>query len=239
MTSELKGLHAVGYARVSTDDKGQDTQIQIAQIRKWAESNGVILDKIIDEDISGTVWSRPGLSEALLLVRTTSASMLVCYDQSRLTRNADIQLPMIKDILGDKVIRFVVNGDADPDSFGLKIMSAVKGVSDSEERKILSQKTKLALEHKRDVLHIHVGRPARLIIAESTEGFNEGLIGEKTIVIKPARVLNFAKQGWPPCYVAVKLFNVPPATFLRALERADLKEQYYQVMQEMENSKNN
>ena len=232
MTSSLTGLHAVGYARVSTDDKGQDTNIQINQIRKWADANGVIIDKIIDEDISGAVWPRPGLSEALLTVRTTSASILVCYDQSRLTRDADAQMPLIKDILGDKVLRFVVNGDADPDSIGIKMLSAVKGVSDAEERKVLSQKTKLALEHKRDVLHIHVGRPAKIIITDSLDGFNAGLINDKTIILKPSRVLGFAREGWTPNYVAVKLLGIKAVTFYRALERAQLNEEYARILNE-------
>lgn len=232
LTSPLEGLHAVGYARVSTEDKGQDTGIQVNEINRWAETNGVIMDKIIQEEISGAIWPRPGLSEAIISVMTSSASMLVCYDQSRLTRDAKNQLPLIEKMLGDKVVRYVVNGDADPDSFGVKIMSAVKGVSDSEERKILKQKTRLSMAYRRDTLHIHVGRPAKLIIADSTEGFNKGLIGEKTIILKPSKVLSFAREGWPPNYVSVKLLNVPPVTFLRALERAGLKEQYYQIMQE-------
>ena len=233
MTSPLAGLHAVGYARVSTEDKGQITGTQADSIRRWAETNGVIIDKIIEEEISGAVWPRPGLSEAIVTGMTSGASMLVCYDQSRLTRDANTQLPLIEKMLGDKVIRYVVNGDADPQSFGIKIMSAVKGVSDSEERRILKEKTRVSMAYRRDTLHIHVGRPARLIIADSTEGMNKGLIGEKTLVIKPSKVLQFAKEGWPPNYVASKLLDVPPVTFLRALERAGIKEQYYQIMQEV------
>lgn len=233
MTSQLEGLHAVGYARVSTEDKGQITGTQADSIRKWAKENGVIIDKIIEEEISGAMWPRPGLSEALISVITSSASMLVCYDQSRLTRDAKTQLPLIEKMLGDKVVRYVVNGDADPNSFGVQIMTAVKSVSDSEERRILKKKTQLGMAYRRDSLHIHVGRPARLIIADSTEGFNQGLIGEKTIVLKTAQVLNFAREGWPPNYVADKLLGIPPVTFHRALMRAGLKEQYYQIMQEV------
>lgn len=231
MGSALEGLHAIGYARVSTDDKGQDTAIQIKQIMDWATSNGVILDKIYEEDMSGGIFPRPQLSNALLTLRTTDASILVCYDQSRLTRDAEHHLPLIKDVLGKgKVIRFVVNGDANPNDVGIKIMSAIKGVTDSEERRVLKEKTSLALVYKRDVLNIHVGRPARVIITDHPEEEKKGLIGEKTIVLTTYKTINFAKQGWCPSYVATKLLNVPPVTFIRALQRAKLTEEYQNTL---------
>lgn len=231
MTSALEGLHAIGYARVSTDDKGQDTSIQIEQIHRWAQANGVVLDAVLDEDISGAEWPRPKLSEALLRVRTTNASMLVCYDQSRLTRDAAHQLPLIEDILGNKVIRYVVNGNADPESAGLRMMSAIKGVTDSEERRVLREKTKLALEYRRDTLNIHVGRPARVIVTDNPDTLRKGLIGEKTIVLSTIKALAYAHNGWSPSYVARKLLNVPPVTFLRALERAQIKAEYFNILE--------
>lgn len=230
MTSPLDGMHAIGYARVSTDDKGQSTDSQINAIKIWGKSNGVIIDAIYDEEVSGKIFPRPKLSEAIITLMTGSASMLVCYDQSRLTRDAEKHLPLIKKMLGDKVIRYVVNGDADPDNFGIKILSAVKGVSDAEERKVISEKTKLKMAFKRDNLNKHMGRPARLIIADSTEGFREGMITDKTIILKPSKVLGYAHQGWPPCYVARTILNVTPITFIRAIKRAGLTEQYNQIM---------
>lgn len=225
--SSLEGLHAVGYARVSTDDKGQDTSVQADAIRKWAVANGVVIDQIIEEEVSGGEFPRPGLSNALITVRTTSASMLVCYDQSRLTRDAEHHLPLIQDLLGkSKVIRYVVNGDADPNSFGMKMLSAVKGVSDSEERRLIKEKTKLAMYKRRDIDHIHLGRPARIVITDHPEELNKGVINERTIVLSVARALNYAAQGWTVSYVAVKLLNIPPATFFRALKRADLDIEY-------------
>lgn len=226
MTSALEGLHAIGYARVSTDDKGQDTAPQVEQIRRWADANGVIVDSVYEEDVSGGVFPRPKLSEALLMVRTTGASMLVCYDQSRLTRDAEHHLPMIKDILGNKVIRYVVDGNSDPNELAGKMISAIRGVTDSEERRKIKERTKINMAFKRDNLHLHMGRPARLIITDSPEEFNKGLITDKTIVLSTIRALSFAAQGWTPSYVATKLLKVPPVTFYRALERAGLKEQY-------------
>lgn len=230
MTNELSGLHAVAYARVSTDDKGQDTGVQIDAINKWADANGVIIDRAVCEDVSGAVWPRQGLSDAIVTLVTSGASMLVCYDQSRLTRNAPEHLPLIKQLLGSKVIRYVVNGDADPDSIGVRLVNSIKAETDKEERHVLSEKTKLGLYHRRDVLNKHIGRPARVIIADDTDGFKTGLITDKTILLKPSKVLAFASQGWTPCYVAQKLLDIPPCTFIRELRRSGVYDDYYKIL---------
>lgn len=232
----LNGLHAIGYCRVSTDDKGQDPEIQAKAINKWAAENGVTIDRIFLEEASGGEWPRNVLSTALVTIRTSKATILVCYDQSRLTRDADTQMPFIRELMGEgKIIRYVVNGDQDPDSLGVKMINAIKNVTDSEERRVLKEKTSLALRYRRDVLNIHVGRPARLVITTDKSNYPKGKITDKTIVLTPSQVLNFAKQGWSPNYVAVHLLNVPAITFLRALKSAELDGQYYTILHDFLN----
>lgn len=240
MDKPLEGLHAIGYCRVSTDDKGQDTGIQAEAIRTWALAQGVVIDEILAEDISGAQWPRPKLSEALVTLATGSASILVCYDQSRLTRDAPAHMPLIKQMIGTKIIRFVTDGDLDPDSLGARMVSAVKSVTDSEERKILKAKTKLALEYRRDTLHIHVGRPARFLITDNPEQYNIGKVsrgtrdGKKTetTIIKPDKLLEWARQGWAPSYVAKNILNISPQLFLKVLKQSGYWEQYYSVLRE-------
>lgn len=229
----LEGLHAIGYCRVSTDDKGQDPEIQAREIEKWAMSNGVILDAMFVEEASGGQWPRDELSKALVTIRTGKATILICYDQSRLTRDADMHMPFIRELMGNgKIIRYVVNGDQDPNSIGVKMINAIKNVTDSEERRVLREKTSLALRYRRDVLHIHVGRPAKVVITEDKSEFPTGKVTDKTIVLTPSQVLNFARQGWSPNYVSAHLLNVPPITFSRALKSAGLQDEYYNVLRE-------
>lgn len=230
----LDGFHAIGYCRVSTDDKGQDPEIQAKEIQKWADANGVVLDRIYLEEASGVQWPRDELSKALVGIRTGQASILICYDQSRLTRDADAHIPLIKDLMGEgKIIRYVVNGDMDPDSLGVKMVNAIKNVTDSEERRVLREKTSLALQHRRDVLHIQVGRPARLVIADDVSVFPKGKITDSTIVLTPSQALRYAEQGWSVRYVADRILKVPRMTFGRALQSAGLKEEYYRVLSEV------
>lgn len=229
--SALEGMHAVGYCRVSTDDHGQDTNIQADSIRKWANEYGVTIDAMYQEDVSGAEWPRKALSEALVTLATSDATILVTYDQSRLTRDADTHLPLIKKILGKgKVIRYVVNGDMDPDNVGVKVLNAVKGVTDSEERRVLRVKTSNALIYKRDVLHEHVGRPARLVITDDVASLPSGKVVDSTIVLSPSQALRFAQNGWGVYYVCKKILNVPICTFSRALHQANIDEEYERLL---------
>lgn len=230
----LRDLHAIGYCRVSTDDKGQDPETQADAIHKWADANGVLIDRIFLEEASGTLWPRPVLSTALVTLRTTNASILVCYDQSRLTRDGETQLPLINELLGEgKIIRYVTNGDVDADNIGIRLTNAIRTITDAEERKKLSARTSMALVHKRDVLHIHVGRPARLVICEDLATLNRGKVTASTTVLRPDSVLNFARNGWTLHYVANNILHVDLSILYRAVKGAGLLEEYRTILQEV------
>ena len=254
MTKPLEGLHAIAYARVSTDPKedngqqyGQDPAIQINLIRKWAKENGVILDKEVSEHASGGAWPRTALSDALISLITSPASILVCYDESRLTRKADEHLPLINDMIKDKgkTIRYVVYGDQDPDSLGVRMINAIKGVTNDEERLVLKRKTSNAMRERRDLYHKHMGHPARLVRTDDldAENFNAGYINIndpdkaiRTKIMKPSEVLAFARCGYTMRKVAVRVLDIDPAVFLRAVKSYDerhgenLHQTYYEIL---------
>ena len=253
-TKPLDGLHAIAYARVSTDDKGQDTDVQINAIRQWATANGVVIDKEVSEDVSGAIWPRTGLSDALVSLITSGASILVCYDQSRLTRDADKHLPLINDMIANKgkTIRYVVNGADDPNSLGLKMLSAVKGVTDSEERLILKRKTSDAMQYRKNVLHEHQGKPARLIITDNLddEHFNAGFVNLNdpskkiiTTVLKPSEVLGYARAGFTLNKVATRFLMIDASILHRAIDSYDarhggtLRADYFAILDAVKASK--
>lgn len=237
----LKGLHAVGYCRVSTDDMGQTNETQKRLIDQWAEAQGVIIDAYYMDELSGALFPRPQLAQALITLATSPASMLICYDQSRLTRNAPEHIPLINQLLGGKIIRYVTNGDMAPDSLGARVINAIKGETDKEERAKLHARTREALK-TRKANGQHVGRPATLIITADTSRLPKGLIttGDgstihgkarqvSTRVLTPTEALNFARAGLSP-YKVSKMLDISPSTFDNALKNANLKAQYYAIL---------
>lgn len=254
MTKPLEGLHAIAYARVSTDDKGQDTNVQINAIRQWATANGVVIDKEVSEDVSGAQWPRTGLSDALISLITSPASILVCYDESRLTRKADEHLPIINDMIKDKgkTIRYVVYGDQDPNNLGVRMINAIKGVTNDEERQVLKRKTSKAMIERRDLYHKHMGKPARLIITDNLdeEHFNTGYVNLNdpskkiiTTVLKPSELLGYARAGFTLNKVATRFLMVDASILHRAIDAYDarhggtLRADYFAILDAIKASK--
>lgn len=247
MTNALKDMHAVGYCRVSTDpeDKGQTVETQKRQISDWAERYGVTIDAFFsDEGISGGTWPRPNLSMAIMELVNSPASFLVCYDQSRLTRDAPVHLPQIKKMLQGKVIRYVVDGDTDPDNLGARIMSAIKGETDKEERKVIHDKTAAGMETRRQQGK-HIGRPSKIVITDEPDKLPKGKIQPKdgtytekwhiprgTRVFTKQQVLGWARQGWSAHKVATELLGVSTSSFIRMMEAAQIYTEYKQILQE-------
>ena len=237
----LEGMHALGYCRVSTDDMGQTNETQKRLIDQWAESQGVIIDGYYMDELSGAIFPRPQLASALVMLATSPASMLICYDQSRLTRNAPEHLPLINKMLGDKVIRYVTNGDMAPDSLGVRVINAIKGETDKEERAKLHMRTKEALETRKKAGQ-HVGRPATIIITANVNAYPRGLIANSdgstihgkdrkidTRILTPSEVLNFARAGLSP-YRVSQMLHIAPTTFNKALENAKLTAKYRAIL---------
>lgn len=224
--SDLTGLQAIGYCRISTDDKGQTVETQKRHIESWATQNGVTIKAIYaDEGVSGNTFPRPQLSLAIVDAVSSHVPILVCYDQSRLTRNGAEHLPIIKKMLGSTVIRYT-SLDIDPDNLGGRLMSAVKSVTDSEERAILRTKTKIGME-TRKLQGKHVGRPARFLFKEEIATAPTGLYkAGVTVVMAMPVVMAYADAGLSIRAVAKDYLGINSATLHDALVRADLLNEY-------------
>lgn len=247
MTSALEGMHAIGYCRVSTDpeDKGQTVETQKRQINEWAERYGVEIDGIYaDEGISGGTWPRPMLSMAIMSLVNSPASFLVCYDQSRLTRDAPAHLSQIKKALQGKVIRYVTDGDADPDNLGIRIVSAIKAETDKEERRVLHDKTKAGMA-TRKAQGKHIGRPSKVIITDDPDKVPKGQIQARdgtltdkmrvprgTVVYSKEQALNWARLGWSANYTAHNVLRMSTSSFIAMMKKAGIYEEYKQILKE-------
>lgn len=247
MTSALEGMHAIGYCRVSTDpeDKGQTVETQKRQINEWAERYGVEIDDIYaDEGISGGTWPRPMLSMAIMSLVNSPASFLVCYDQSRLTRDAPAHLSQIKKALQGKVIRYVTDGDTDPNNLGIRIVSAIKAETDKEERRVLHDKTKAGME-TRKAQGKHIGRPSKVIITDDPDKVPKGKIQARdgtltdksrvprgTVVYSKEQALNWARLGWSANYTAHNVLRMSTSSFIAMMKKAGIYDEYKQILKE-------
>ncbi len=102
----VKNLNALVYLRVSTEEqaeKGYSMQVQRTEGMNKAVELGCSPENIYifsDEGVSGAVLERPQLMAALDMTRRRENNIryFICYDSSRLSRNAAHQLIIVDEI---------------------------------------------------------------------------------------------------------------------------------------------
>lgn len=230
--SDLNGLSAIGYCRISTDDKGQTVDQQKHLIDEWARRKGVTLKAIYsDEGISGSEFPRPQLSQAIIDIQYQNIPILVCLNQSRLTRDAAAHMPKLTKMLGTCVIRYV-ELDIPTDDLGGQITLAVTGVIDAEERRRISVRTKQKMDDlKRQGRYL--GRPASFLFREDLAAAPQGLFkAGRTLTLSKPELMEYAKAGRSITWVCNNVLvradgtHVTTATVCKTLKAAGLYAEY-------------
>lgn len=84
-----EGMTAILYARVSTDNRGQNPKQQMEDMRCWCREQGVtIVSEYTDEGRTGANMQRPGIMQLLGHVVMGGASMVLAQHPDRLSRDA-------------------------------------------------------------------------------------------------------------------------------------------------------
>lgn len=189
--SAAAGGRMIGYARVSTEDQKLD--LQIAAL-KAAEC-----DMIVQEKVSGTVWTRKGLDRAVRAIRP--GDRLVVWRLDRLGRS----------IVG------ILSTIAEIENAGGSLISLAEGVdSGTEQGEMLS--TLLAM-----VAHIE----RRMIVSRTKAGLAAARARGVKLGPKPkmtaeqiAEAKALIRSGTMKAEAAGARFNVSRATIYRNLKVA-------------------
>ena len=145
-------MKVVGYIRVSTEkqvNEGISLEAQEAKIKAWAELNdSELLDILKDAGISGAKDNREGLKKALELA-TEHKAALVVYSLSRLSRSTRLTCE-----IGDKLDKagadlVSISEKIDTTTAAGKMVFRVLAAMAEFERDQVSERTKLALSHKK------------------------------------------------------------------------------------------
>ncbi len=145
-------MKAIGYIRVSTEDQAKEgisMEAQEAKIKAWAELNGYDIAAVYtDAGISGKrADNRPGLLDSLNNIGAGDA--LVVYSLSRLARSTRDTLD-ISDMLTKKGADLVsLSERIDTTTAAGKMVFRMLAVLNEFERDQVSERTKMALRHKR------------------------------------------------------------------------------------------
>ena len=145
-----------GYIRVSTDR--QTVENQRFEINHFCERNVMVVDKWIEETISGTkkVHER---KLGNLLKKTKKDDILICSELSRLGRNLLMIMGILNECMNRDVQIWTIKDNYRLGSdINSKVLAFAFSLSAEIERNLISQRTKEALARKRAEGAI-LGRP--------------------------------------------------------------------------------
>jgi site-specific DNA recombinase len=146
-------MRVVGYIRVSTEEQatnGQSLDAQRAKLEAYAALYDLQLVAIIVDGVSAKTLNRPGLQEALTMLRSGAADGLLIAKLDRLTRNVGDWQKLIDGYFGDKAGKqlFSVADSIDTrTAAGRLVLNVLLSVA-QWERETIAERTADALQHK-------------------------------------------------------------------------------------------
>ena len=145
-----------GYIRVSTDK--QTVENQRFEINRFCEKQVIVVDRWIEETISGCkdVDKR---KLGLLLEKMKEGDILICAELSRLGRNLLMIMAILNQCMKKDVQVWTIKDNYRLGSdISSKVLAFAFGLSAEIERNLISQRTKEALARKR-AEGVILGRP--------------------------------------------------------------------------------
>lgn len=141
---------AVGYIRVSTDkqaDHGVSLEAQRAKLEAYAQLYDVVLvDVIVDAGVSAKTLERPGLQQALTMLRKGHAHALLIAKLDRLTRSVKDLGTLVEEYFSsDKITLLSVADSIDTRTAAGRLVLNVLGSVAQWEREVISERTSEAM----------------------------------------------------------------------------------------------
>lgn len=233
--SPYNGMTAILYARVSTDDKGQTTESQVREMKKWCDENGVEIVGVYEEEMSGKDMNRHEFDAALGRIARGGVNILLAWSESRLTRDMDDMSDITK-YLRDHgaVIRYIVSSGVAPETKVGKLINTIGTWQAEVERTNLSINTKNGMLTAK-INGVHCGRMLAFCFSHRVDE-NKAMIRtddgakRKTIIMSLDSVMDLARQGYTVNYAANKIIHIDPKTLKHALEKEGVYEEYQNLV---------
>lgn len=145
-----------GYIRVSTDK--QTVENQRYEVNQFCERNELIVDKWIEETISGAK-SVEERKLGKLLRKMKKGDILICSELSRLGRNLLMIMGILNECMNRDIQVWTIKDNYRLGSdINSKVLAFAFGLSAEIERNLISQRTKEALARKK-AEGVILGRP--------------------------------------------------------------------------------
>ena len=196
-----------GYIRVSTDR--QTVENQRFEINQFCEKQQIVVNKWIEETISGTkeVQER---QLGKLLKKMKKGDVLICSELSRLGRNLLMIMGVLNECMNRDIQVWTIKDNYRLGSdINSKVLAFAFGLSAEIERNLISQRTKEALARKK-AEGVVLGRPkgsksAKTKLSGQEKQIKE-LLGKKVSYSAIGRILGVHRIT-VSCFVKEKINN--------------------------------
>ena len=146
---------AVGYIRVSTDkqvDHGISLDAQRAKLDAYAALYDIeLVSVIVDAGVSAKTLDRPGLQQALGMLKKGEANALLIAKLDRLTRSVkDLGTLVERYFSSDKITLLSVADSIDTRTAAGRLVLNVLGSVAQWERETISERTTEAMHHLKE-----------------------------------------------------------------------------------------
>jgi DNA invertase Pin-like site-specific DNA recombinase len=148
-------MRVVLYARVSSDEQATDGVSllnQQAKLRAFADLHDLeLVEMIVDAGVSAKNLNRPGLQQALSLLRKGQADGLVVYKLDRLSRSVADWNHLIDGYFGDRAGKQLMSVSDSIDTrtaAGRLVLNVLMSVA-QWERETIAERTRDAMNYKR------------------------------------------------------------------------------------------
>ena len=158
--------HVALYARVSTNGHGQDPEMQLRDLREYADRRGwMVVEEYIDHGVSGTKASRPALNRLMADAQRRKIDTVLVWKLDRFGRSLRHLVNAIAELeaLGMAFVSLRDNLDLTTPSG--RLMFQIIGAMAEFERSLIQERVKAGLRHAR-AKGQKLGRP-RVYVDES------------------------------------------------------------------------
>lgn len=135
------------YARVSTLGKGQDVDLQLAELRRYATARGWEAVEYVDEGVSGGKNSRPALDKMMKAVKGKSVDAVVVWKMDRLGRSLVHLLHLLNEFQELGVAFVSLRESIDMTTAAGKLMAHLLGAFAEFEKDLIKERVKAGLEN--------------------------------------------------------------------------------------------
>ena len=146
------------YARVSTNNGSQDTEVQLSQLRRYCRERGLAIYKEYVDQISGAKDNRPGFQTMMSDIRQRKADTLLVWKFDRFARSTRALINALEEFRALRINFISYSEQVDTSTpMGKAMFTMISAIAEFE-RSLIAERVSAGLVRARE-RGVRLGRP--------------------------------------------------------------------------------